>query len=310
MSAASGKPVPAASWDIDVEAGDPVTLLGRPYVFERVDPDGAVTFRAPAGSGGGDFLVVDDSGQRRKPTVEEVLALSDEDLVWHEKPLAKEARRFARAQELNAAQAHAMDVLSEFRMAIPRRFDASPWSRSDASLRAFMQEALTDPVIAAMPGAWAASPATLRTWINDRGTEGCRKERDGISMKNRMRSIRKLKHPLEIVFYHAAAATNARGSVQMNHDKYVAEIADINAGRPLRRCRFDFDRQDDGGMRGLSGAAHAVCRDRLHALLAPLPRPPRRGGLRPQDDEAGCLPAVWRWRARRPADPPGRALLD
>lgn len=235
-------PSPAAPWDLNVEAGDPADIFGRPYIFERVDSDSAVTFRAPTGSDGGDFLVVDAEGRLRKPTTGEVLALmEDDDLIWRDRPLGKDARRHARANQHDAEQAHAMDPLSEFRMAIVRRYDECPWSKSDASLRAFMKEALAAPKIAALPGAWAACPATVRTWLNDRGTQGCRKERDGISMKNRMPPTRKIKHPLEIVFYHVARATNVRGSVQMNYDKYVAEIATINAGEKLIRKQFDFD---------------------------------------------------------------------
>ena len=234
--------VPAAPWDLAVEPGDPVDIFERRYVFERVDPDKAVTFRSPAGSSDGDFMVIGDDGRPRKPSTDEVLALMARDeVIWRDRPLGPEARRHARAQQLDAAQAHAMDPVSEFRTAITRRFDANPWSKSDHSLRLFMQDALSDPVIAAMAGAWAACPATQRTWLRDRGTEGCRKERDGISMKNRMRHLRKLAHPLEIVFYHAARATNVRGSITMNHDNYVTEIAKINAGIELSRNRYDFD---------------------------------------------------------------------
>lgn len=235
-------PMPAPPWDLAVEAGDPADIFGRPYIFERVDPDGAVTFRTPTLSSDGDFMVVGADGHGRKPTTDEVLVLmADEELVWRDRPLGKEARRLARGRQHDAAQAHDMDPVSQFRMAITRRFDNNPWARSDFSLRLFMKAALADPVIAAMPGAWEACPATVRTWLNDRGTPGCRKERDGVSMKNRMRHIRKLTHPLEIVFYHAARATNVRGSVTMNHDNYVAEIANINAGEILHRKRYDFN---------------------------------------------------------------------
>lgn len=44
-------------WNLDVEAGDPADIFGVVYFFERVDPDHAVTFRAAAGSGAGDFLI-------------------------------------------------------------------------------------------------------------------------------------------------------------------------------------------------------------------------------------------------------------
>ncbi len=240
--AAAGRPAPAASWDLDVEAGDPVEIFSRPYVFERVDADGVVTFRAPAGSSDGDFMVQETDGRVRKPVVYEVLALMQDDtLVWREKPLSKESRRLARAKELDAQQARAMDPVAEFRMAIVRRFDGTPWAKSDSSLRLFIQDALDDPAIAALPGAWAACPATIRTWLNDRGTEGCRKERDGVSMKNRMPRVRKLNHPIEIVLYHALRAENVRGSRTMNHENYVAEIEKINTGEALARNLLDLD---------------------------------------------------------------------
>lgn len=228
--------VAAADWHLDVEAGDPVSIFNNPYIFERVDPDHTVTFRAPAHSGGGDFMIQGADGRPRKPFVNEVGALmAAGDLIWREKPLSRDARRHARAQELDAEQARSLDPKCKFRMAIARRFDASPWSKSDAGLIAFMKDAMLDPKIAAMEGAWHASPATIRDWLRTRGTEGCRKERDGISMKNRMPKMRKLKHPLEILFYHAARATNVRGSIRMNYQNYVAEIAKINAGEPLNR---------------------------------------------------------------------------
>lgn len=242
-----GEPVPVVPWNLDVDPGDPVDLFGHSYVFERVDPDGAVTFRPPVGSGEGDFMVVGDDGRGRKPTMSEVGQLmASNDCIWREKPLRTEARRYARSQELDAEQARELDEVCQFRAAIMRRFDANPWSKSDYSLKCFMAEAMKDPKIAAMPGAWHASPATLRTWLRERGEEGCRKELDGVSMKNRMPQVRKIDHPLEIVFYHAARATNLRGDVRMNHDSYVAEIDKINTGIPLHR-NFWIDPDGEAG---------------------------------------------------------------
>lgn len=237
MSGAGGeKPRPIAPWNLDVEPGDPVDLFGLGYFFERVDSDGTVTFRPPAGAGYEDFEVVGENGRGRKPTMDEIgVLMAANDCIWREKPLGAEARRYARAQEYDAEQAREMDSKSPFRTAISRRYDANPWSRSDFGLKAFMTHALADPAIAALEGAWAASPATVRTWLNERGTAGCRKARDGISMKNRMPKLRRIAHPLEIVFYHAVRAMNVRGSVKRNYETYVAEIAKINAGQKLDR---------------------------------------------------------------------------
>ncbi|KQN26049.1 hypothetical protein ASE86_07760, partial [Sphingomonas sp. Leaf33] len=240
MSGADGQvPKPIAPWNLDVEPGDPVDIFDNRFLFERVDPDHAVTFRPPAGTDAGDFMIEGQDGRPRKPFVAEVaLLMGAGDLIWREKPLSTEARRFARAQELDAKQARAIDPRCQFRTAIVRRFDANPWSKSDRSLRAFIKHALADPTIAAMPGAWEACPATLRTWLNERGEEGSRKERDGISMTNRMPRIRGIAHPLEIVFHHTTRVNSVRGSVQMNHDIYVAELAKINAGEPLNRTMW------------------------------------------------------------------------
>lgn len=236
MSAALGQPpLPVATWDMNVDPGDPADIFGCRYIFERVDPDHVVTFR-PESSSVGDFMIEGVNGLPRKPTVDEVnMLIASDDLIWRDKPLSNEARRFARAKELCAAQARAMDAKSQFRMAIVRRFDASPWSKSDAGLTAFMKHAMQDPKISALQGAWPASPATVRTWLNERGTKGCRKEQDGISMTNRMPKLRKIGHPLEILFYHAVRATNVRGSITMNYVNYLAEIAKINAGIALNR---------------------------------------------------------------------------
>lgn len=238
-------PIPVAMWDLNVDPGDPADIFRVSYIFERVDPDHVVTFRPDGNSTLGDFMIEGANGLPRKPTVDEVnMLIASEDLIWRDRPLSSDARRFARAQHLCAAQARAMDPKCQFRMAIVRRFDANPWSKSDAGLTAFMKHAMLDPKIAALKGAWHACPATVQTWLNERGTAGCRKERDGISMTNRMPKVRKIGHPLEILFYHAVRATNVRGSITMNYQNYVAEIAKINAGKALNRD-FWIDPHDE-----------------------------------------------------------------
>lgn len=87
----------STGWNLSLEAGNPVEIDGVEYLFERVDPDGAVTLRSPTGFSKPDFMVVDDDGFPRKPTCDEIGALVRENrLIVRGRPLSKEARRFAR----------------------------------------------------------------------------------------------------------------------------------------------------------------------------------------------------------------------
>lgn len=118
--------LPQAGWNVLIDSGDLVEIYGLPYYFDRVDPDHLVTFRPPLGSETGDFMIHGADGWPRKPNVDEVGILWREgNLKFREKPLSSEIRQYARAQELDAAQARAMDKGAEFRMALCRRFDAS-----------------------------------------------------------------------------------------------------------------------------------------------------------------------------------------
>lgn len=232
-------PQPHPGMNFDVSAGDPVEIFEKPYFFDRIDPDGAVTFRAPLVSDGSrnpDFMIVGTDGHARKPTSDEVGVLHQEGkLIFRQSPLAKEARRRAREMELDTQQCRELDGRSPFRTAILRRFDTSPWAMSDRALTAFMKDALLDPKIVALPGAKVVCAATLRTWINERGTPGCRQTRDGISMTGRNAKLSKIAHPIEIIMYWSVRSTNVRGDITANYDRYSADITKINSGRPLGR---------------------------------------------------------------------------
>lgn len=241
----------STGWNLSLEAGDPVEIDGVEYLFERVDPDGAVTLRPPTGFSQPDFMVVDDDGFPRKPTCDEIGALVRENrLIVRGRPLSKEARRFARQQEWDAEQARKLDPTCQFRTAILRRYDECPCSKSDKALLEFMKGALADPEIAGLPDAWLASPPTVRDWLRERGTVHQRKERDGISMTGRMRKKRKLGHPLEILKYWSVRAISVRGDIQKNYDRYQAEITRINAGQPPDRYLL-IDPEGDSSQVGL-----------------------------------------------------------
>ena len=236
MSAGMGSVAAQAGWNVLIDPGDEVSIFGGTFYFDRVDPDGAVTFRPPVDSQRGDFMVQGADGRPRKPTQDEIAVIWREgNLIFVEKKLASAARQLARNQQLDVQQARAMDKRSAFRAAMVRRFHANPWSRSDQSLRAFIEEALQDPDIAKLPGARVICPASLRTWLRERGSRAGCKERDGISMTGRMPRKMRIGHPLEIVMYWALRAGWVRGDVQKNYDRYSADITKINQGQGLNR---------------------------------------------------------------------------
>lgn len=225
--------------NLDLEPGDPVEIREVPYYFERVDSDGAFTFRPPVGSRTGDFMVIGEDGHPRKPDANDIAQLMrDSDIVFRSKVLQNEVRRYARAQGLDVKQAREWDATSPFRVAICRRWDAQPCSKSDVHLRKFMKEAMADPAIAELKGAWHASPGAVRVWLRDRGEPGCRKAADGISMTGRLSHLTKIGHPLEIALFWAVRSNNVRGDVLKNYDRYSADLTKINMGEPLNRNLF------------------------------------------------------------------------
>lgn len=242
-------PQPHLGMNFDVSSGDPVDIFEKPYLFDRIDSDGAVTFRAPLVSDGSrnpDFMIVGADGHARKPTTDEVGILHQEgNLIFRQRPLATDARRRARAMELDVQQCRELDRRSPFRTAVLRRFDLSPWSKSDRSLNAFIKEAMEDPTINALDGAKIVCAATLRTWIRERGTPDCRRTRDGISMTGRKPKPSKIAHPLEILMYWAVRSTNVRGDIIANYDRYSGDITRINRGQPLHRNLLIGPEDDD-----------------------------------------------------------------
>ena len=236
MSGGEGTVTPQAGWNVLMDPGDEVVLFGDAFFFDRVDPDGAVTFRAPLNSNRGDFMVQGEDGRPRKPTGHEIGAIWREgNLVFCEKRLESAARSFARDVKHDADQARALDENCSFRVAMLRAYDAHPCSKSDKSLRHFLSEAQADPDIAKLPGARKVSPSTFRTWLKERGAPGCRKALDGVSMAGRMPRLMQFGHPREIAMYWAMRAKWVRGDIIKNYDRYSADITKINLGEDLNR---------------------------------------------------------------------------
>ncbi|MEO7468778.1 MAG: hypothetical protein ABIV36_17320 [Sphingobium limneticum] len=227
---------PMATSGFDAEPGEKIEIFGTIYFYDRTDADRTVTFRPPTGASYGDFTIASGDGSARKPTLDEVGTIwAEGNLVFREPSLGTEARRFARAQQKDIAQAKAQDKSAPFRAAILRLFDDLKLAKSDRVINAFMKAALADPKIAAMSGARTVNARTFRRWVQQNGTEGCRKVWDSVSMKGRSKRTWSIPHPVEIVMYWAIRATHVRGDITKNYDRYVADIYKINKGLTLDR---------------------------------------------------------------------------
>lgn len=227
---------------LKLEPGDIVAIDHVDHVFERIDPDGLVTFRIMGGKV--EFEIPDEeTGFPRKPNADEIARLmAAGTMVKRARDLDEGPRRAARKRELSAEAARAEDPSSEFRTAFNRAYDRSPCGLSDRALRAFNEQLLTDPVIAAMPGARLYVGSTLRSWINTRGFSGDRRARDGVAMTGK-RHGRRVQHPIEILGHHlaisvgrkSAASPNAKSKAYKAWTGYRAEVGRINRGEATGR---------------------------------------------------------------------------
>lgn len=221
------------------EKGDLVEILGRDYYFERIDPDCAVTYRAPYAASYPDFMVDGDDGHPRKPTTAEMNAIfAQGGIIFRSKPSNNESRRLARGMELDAEQCRTMDAKSALRVAITLFCDDNCVSLSDDAMFPVIRRAVSQPDIAALnPTGWVPHPTTVREWLRERGEPGRRKPRDGVSMAGRyVRSIVS-RHPVELILYHimSACLANDRDQIQSFYDCYVADLWKVSNGKPLDR---------------------------------------------------------------------------
>ncbi len=232
---------------LKLEPGDIVAIDGIEHVFERVDPDGLVTFRTMNSKV--EFEVSDpETGFPRKPNANEIARLMTVGkFVKRARDLEEGPRRAARKRELDAKAARGEDPVCDFRTAFTRAYDRNPCGRSDKALRALNQQLLADPEIAKLPGARIYAGSTLREWINKRGFAGDRRTRDGVAMTGKRRG-RRVKHPREIIRHHLSVAVGrkttsspgARAKALKAWESYKAEISRINRGEPTGREGADY----------------------------------------------------------------------
>lgn len=227
---------------LNLEKGDIVEIDEVEYVYERIDPDGRITFTSLRQRIAFETLSFD--GGFDKPTADDVAALmAAGKFVIRAKELEEGPRQAARMREMDAKAARAFDPKAEFRNAFTRAYDKNPCGLSDRALRDFNEKLLLDPVIAAMPGAKVYAGSTLREWINKRGHRGDRRVRDGVSMAGKSTRLMRIKHPKEIIVHWAAMATGrkstssprAKARAKKAWQDYKGELNRINAGRPTGR---------------------------------------------------------------------------
>lgn len=227
---------------LNLEKGDIVDIDGVEHVFDRIDPDGRITFTSLRQRV--EYRVPDADGEFEKPVGDDIAALMIAGkFILRARDLEEGPRQAARKREVDAKTAREEDPTSTFRTVFSRAFDKNPCSRSDRALQELNQTLLDDPKIAAMPGARLYVGSTLREWVNTRGHPGDRRARDGVSMAGRSGRLLRVNHPKEIIEHWVANATGrkstssptAKAPALKAWQDYKGEINRINAGRPTGR---------------------------------------------------------------------------
>ncbi|WP_242095360.1 hypothetical protein [Sphingomonas sp. CROZ-RG-20F-R02-07] len=219
------------------------------HVLDRVDPDGEMVFRRLGSQK--TFKVANvTTGLPQYPDASKVLELmADARVVVVPNDLESEAAAARRTTELQVADARRMDPVSDLRVLFCRRYDEKKCSLSDAALRSFYNELLlTDPefhrLACAAPKAkrrgrkiapWVPCGRTLRTWIQERGEDGDRQQRDGVSRSGRVPRKKKLRHPKAILEHWLGRARVNNRDVFKNHQSYIAELGRVSRGQPTGR---------------------------------------------------------------------------
>ncbi len=229
--------------------GDRVAIRDIDYIFERVDPDLSVFYRAPHGANYGDFMVRGENGHMRRPTTSEMNDIfNKEGIRFKSNTKQSQQRRMAREKQLLAEQVYEKDGKAAFRELITKFYDqhVHEYRHSEDSLNALVARALKDPKIkAAQPGDWVPAGRTVLDWITDRGEVGKRQAKDFMSMTGLMPRRIMLPHPEEIFLWHllGSLTTSGKPNVQSFSDKYASDIEDINNGVPLDRKMLEQDQQ-------------------------------------------------------------------
>lgn len=218
------------------------------HVLVRIDPDGEFVLRR-LGSQKTFKVPNAKTGMPEHPDAEKVLELMADGRIQPKAldPIS-EAAAARRRIELQVADARALDPTSDLRVAFNRRYDDEKCSRSDKALTKFYNKQLEDPAFyrlaCAAPKAkrngrkvapWRPCGRTLRTWINDRGEDGDRQQRDGVSGSGRVPRKRKIHHPKPILEHWLSRTCVNKRDTLKNHQSYKAELERVNRGEPTGR---------------------------------------------------------------------------
>lgn len=231
-----------------VEPGQRFDIDDLAHVLARIDHDGEFVFRRLGTQK--TFKVPNaTTGLPEHPDAPRVLDLmADGRIVAMPNDPESEAAAVRRSVELQVADARKLDPTSDLRVEFARRYDDDKRNLSDAELIKFYKEQLQDPAFHALACAapkakrkgrkvapWIPCGRTLRTWIQERGEDGDRQQRDGVSRSGRGRRTTKIRHPKPILEHWLSRASVNKRDVKKNHESYTAELGRVSRGEPTGR---------------------------------------------------------------------------
>ena len=231
-----------------VEPGQRFDIDDLAHVLARIDPDGEFVFRRLGAQR--TFKVPNaTTGMPEHPHAPKVLELmADRRIVPMPDDPASQAAAARRKKELQVADARKLDPTSDLRVNFLRRYDADKCNLSDTALARFYKGQLEDAAFKALACAapkakrkgrkvapWLPCGRTLRTWIAERGQDGDRQQRDGVSDSGRGERKRKLRHPKAILEHWLSRASVNKRDVFKNHQSYEAELGRVSRGKPTGR---------------------------------------------------------------------------
>lgn len=220
-----------------LSAGTELVYELASYYFSRRTPDGRIMAMASDGA----YLMVpdDQTGIPAFPTVATARrAMSDRQLFIRSDPIGDDVRDDARREETTPTEVERCDSWAPLRRKVTKAWDSLPHEekpmRSDAGLREWLRQTFDAEEMQARHGRLPCG-ATIRTWINSRGTKGDRRMSDMQSRSGRVRRARRLNPAaIDIAKLHALAKAKRKGrTLKQGHMLYKRDVERFNDGQEV-----------------------------------------------------------------------------